>query len=572
MEGYIRGKPDTAWWVQQLADGIAYRKKYAKQKAWERWRRYYRGEWDADVMPKNIYFSMVRATVPRIYFRNPSVSVTPRKPGFEHMAMAQVVERTDNKLIRMMRVKEESKRIIQNAFMFGTGVGKLGFSSYYDPILEQGDNSVPITRSGARVEAIGGVVDNMPWFKSVHPGHFITENGARDKHDSRFFAHYIIRPLAQLREDPRFKNVSHLQKRGLGSHQGSLDPERSTKVHQSIDAVELYEIHDTWTGKVIVIAPHLDGEKAIMFGDDELQSDWGPMMYPVSFNPDDEVFWGVPDSQILDPYQRELNEIRTQIRKHRILSVIKIMYETGAIKEEELDKLLSSGGIAGVRVEDINKVKSEKVAGIPPELIAAEQEVMKDVRETMGFSRNEFSEFKPGSGDTTATEASIVKQASEIRLDERRDMMADMLVYMVHDMHRLVFNHWSQEQVIQIVGPMGVPFWIRFSASDLKAGLYDISIDPDTSIPETRAVREQKALKLYEVLKTNPLIDPIRLTSYLLSELKGTQFDDMLRGLPQGLGGANNPMNIGQYGQVLQKVAQQAPQLLTQMGAGNASL
>ena len=95
---------------------------------------------------------------------------------------------------------------------------------------------------------------------------------------------------------------------------------------------------------------------------------------------------------------------------------------------------------------------------------------MEDVRETVGFSRNQFGNFSSGSGDTTATEASIVQQASEIRVDERRDMVADMIVEVMETIHQIIFKFWGEEPVVDIVGPGGAPIWIRVSPSLLNEG------------------------------------------------------------------------------------------------------
>ena len=67
--------------------------------------------------------------VPRIYFRNPSISLVASKPGLENMLFAQVLERIDNKLIKRMKIKNQIKLMVQDAFMFGTCVGKLGYRS-----------------------------------------------------------------------------------------------------------------------------------------------------------------------------------------------------------------------------------------------------------------------------------------------------------------------------------------------------------------------------------------------------------------------------------------------------------
>jgi hypothetical protein len=84
QSGYIRGTPDPSYWIGEVRRGIEYRKKYAKQSEWDRWRKYYRGEWPRNTLPVNLYFRMLRTIVPRIYFRNPSLSITNTRPGAEY--------------------------------------------------------------------------------------------------------------------------------------------------------------------------------------------------------------------------------------------------------------------------------------------------------------------------------------------------------------------------------------------------------------------------------------------------------------------------------------------------------
>ena len=95
--GYFRnGKPDPTWWMDQITAGEDFRKFQAHQDKWEAWRAMYRGRWSKDILPQNLYFSTLPSLVPRIYFRNPRVSVSPRKPGFDEVAFAQVMNRIDN--------------------------------------------------------------------------------------------------------------------------------------------------------------------------------------------------------------------------------------------------------------------------------------------------------------------------------------------------------------------------------------------------------------------------------------------------------------------------------------------
>ena len=557
MQGYINNKPDISFWREQITAGIAFRKHMTHQPKWDTWRSYYRGNWRAGIMPKPLFFTMIRTVVPRIYFRNPSVSVVATKPGPLNMAGAQVLERIDNKLIRSMKMKKQMKRIVQHTFMFGTGVGKLGFGAQYSPTPVEGGTYAPTKPQGAN-EFGAGIKGNMPWFRAVHPGDFIVPPELETYEDARWVAHWVRRPVADVIDDPRMKHTAHLTSSTAGVRNWSSG---IPGIMRPTPMIDLVEVRDRQTGKVFVFAPHLSGKEAMLYQDDEMQGDWGPPLYPAQFNEDDQYFWGVPDSQILEPFQLELNETNTQIRLHRIMSLIKILYAKGGITESELEKLMS-GDMTAVEVSELAAIKVIEGAGIPKDLFLSKEQTMGDTREAVGFSRNQFGEYKPGSGDTTATEAQIVKMASEIRVDERRDMMADLMTQVITDSHKVIFNHWTEEQVLEISGPMGVPIWVKFRGEMLKSGSYEVKIDPDTGIPETKALREQKAVQTYTLFRANPLIDPIKLTQYLLHEMHGVQFDDMLRipNFGDAAGTSENPLSLGQFGELQRRVGNVAPQ------------
>ena len=63
---------------------------------------------------------------------------------------------------------------------------------------------------------------------------------------------------------------------------------------------------------------------------------------------------------------------------------------------------------------------------------------------------------------------------------------------------------------------------------------------------------------MYGLLKDNPLVDSTKLTKYLIDNLVGVQFDDMLQPQEGARGSQTNPMQMGEFAQ------------LQQQGAGNA--
>lgn len=535
IEGYTKGQPDIGWWRRQLAQGIDYRKRMALQAKWSTWKNYYRGNWPPGVMPVNLFYKMVRTVVPRLYFRNPSISIQATKPGMEQQVFAQLIERIDNKLIKTMGVKGQMKKMIHNTWFYGTSAGKLGWGAEFTPTPDEFETEAPGemgVKFNRKVEWNQLVQPNMPWFLSVHTKNLIVPNRLESFEDTPWVAMRITRDVSDVKADPRFENTKNL--RGMSTGLDAIPRDANMRK----DEVEIFEIRDMRTGKVIVL-PAYGCDDIMFYEDDLMQVNSRPNIYPLVFNPDDECFWGVPDSIILEPHQHELNEIRTLQMKHRRISILKILYKSGAIDDGEFEKLLNGDVGVGVRINkdfELSDVDSFQVGHAPDTLMMADQVVQADVREVSGFSRNAAGEFASGQKShsaPTALETSIVNAASEIRVDERKDGAADVLVSVFEDTNVLCFSKWADDQVQMVMGPESKPYWVAFKPAMLRAARYEMNIDPDTTVPETKDMRRQRADMVYERAKTNPLIDPNALTKWYLREQNGVALDNLMIDITQ---------------------------------------
>jgi hypothetical protein len=78
---------------------------------------------------------------------------------------------------------------------------------------------------------------------------------------------------------------------------------------------------------------------------------------------------------------------------------------------------------------------------------------------------------------------------------------------------------------------------------------YDIKVDPDTSLPLTKQLREQRAMALYQLFQNDPLIDPVALRRFLLNEMYGVDATHLLVNPNQPGGSQQNPMAFAQAAQ-----------------------
>jgi hypothetical protein len=534
--GYNKGKPDPTWWLAQVRTAIEHRNKLVHATQWKEWRDYYRGNFAAQILPNNVFFKMIRTMVPRIYFRNPQVSITPRKGQqgeLNFAVLAMLLERLDNTLIDQMKMKQTMKRAVQDGIMFGTGVLKLGYGAEFTPTPEAVERTeAPEDDHNMKIEYNDLVRPDMPWCLRCPTGQFIVQPGVADIHSARWVGMMVRRHIDDVREDPRFKHVANL---GPGAMQipGEHNPQKLENM------VDLCEIRDKKRGNVFVLAPH-SSEKILYEEDDDLAFNGRFNFYPIQFNTDDEYFWAVPDSYILAPHQKELNAIRAAMQRHRRISLIKFLVKQGALTPDALSKLNSDEVGAAIEVDEesnMTDVTRFEAADIPGGLLKMDAEENQTVQEILGMGVNQFGEYAPGSSDRSATESTIVNQATQIRIDERRDAVADTLTGIIEHMNHLILTKWDvdSDHIVDILGPNGAQIWVQFKTNELKGLDYDVKVDPDSSVPDTKDLRQQKAAVIFKTFQNNQFVDQQKLTRWTLAEVGGPPLVDLMaaQGAPQ---------------------------------------
>jgi hypothetical protein len=551
-----------------------HRNKLTHHDRWPEFRKYYRSEFGVGSLPENIFFKMIRTMVPRIYFRNPQVSITPRKGQqgqLDYAILARLLERLDNTLIDQMNLKFSMKRAIQDSIMFSTGILKLGYGAEYTPTPQTlGPTEAPESKKGMRFEYHDFVRPNAPWALRVPTDDFITPPGALDWPSSRWCAMRTRRHIDDVRDDPRFKNVKDLKP---GSQ---IVPGDSRKPLEGM--VDLWEFRDKKSQRVFVLAPYAT-EKVLYEEDDDLQKNNRLPYFPIQFNTDDEFFWGPSDAYIMAPHQIEINKVRTLLQRHRRISIVKFFVRNGALTPDELTKLNSEEVGAAINIDDeytMNDVKQIEAADLPPGLLKMLAEEDQIVQEILGMGVNQFGEYAPGSADRSATEANIVNQATQIRTDERRDTVADAVVDLVTHMNHIILDRWGdQEQIVEILGQSDAQLWVQFKAQELVGLDYDVKVDPDSAIPETKQARQQKAAGVYKEFGQDPTLDHMKLVRWTLGEIGGSELTDLMAAQtppgPAAPGATQqNPMQLQQLIQKVAQAHQNGQVQKRQMGPGAA--
>ena len=513
-------------WQDRIKAGQDYRKRFSTFDKWSGYRKMYRGQWDEGIVPVNRIFSYGRTLIPRVYFRSPRVSITATHPSL--VWHAKVVEALDNMLIRETLLKQTLKKSSLDSYLCGTGPIKIGYDSEYgylpeQAVLDDGSTATQVgTKDAEKIEYKLGIKPGMPWALRVMPEDIIVPWGSCDLDSLPWIAHYILRPLEDVQQDQKYdkektKDLTGTRSPDKGGREKPQFRPRDQK-DKDVTFAELWEVRDLKTKQILVFCE----DKLLMAANDVLQIEGLPYEF-IQFNDDPEYFWAIPDVSILEPQQNELNEVRTQASKHRRIALLKFLYLRGAIKPEELEKFFSATVGPGIAVD------GESLAGaittlqphIPPELWREAQMILQDMREELGFGANQLGEYKGGT-PPTAGESGIVEQAFDVRVDERKDIVGDVLVKIIRKWNQYLFSFWTEERVIQIVSPQGSPFWIKYTGDQLK-GEYFLSVDPESGMPLNRALKYAMAKDLFGQLNGDQLIDQILLRKLLLQHYESVE-------------------------------------------------
>lgn len=522
------------YWKSAIRLGVKYRQVYGRSQEWKAYKNMYRGLWKDTIVPVNIVYALGRSIIPQIYSRNPRIAVHSRKPGYN--MHARVVERVDNYLIKETGLKYELKSSALDCYLCGRGPIVLGYDSEYgyNPSFLSSDYTdltlSQYSKKGDRIEYSDNVKPGFPWAMRTSPTDFIVPWGTSRWQDSQWFAIRKMRMSRDIKEDPKYSNVGDIRGLYKSRMESSAEGKPEGNTHgfedDSINEwVEMFEIHDKRTQSIRCLS--LDHDTWLRKPEfDHLQVD-GLNAEVLGFNEDPDYFWWTPDVRLIKVQQEELNDIRTMAKKHRRVALLKVLYDKGIVGKDELSKLLDEDPKAAVGIDagangDVRKSVALFQSHVPPDLITAAREVREDVREIIGFSRNQMGSFEESSGRRTATEAGIVKAASMIRIDERRDIMADMLEKIIRKENQLIFQNWQAERLIDIIGEDGAKYWIRFTGPEIK-GEFAYIINPEEAIPEDRRTRRAEIMEYIQVASQTPGID----MKYLL-ESYAAQLGDWL--------------------------------------------
>src|SRR5690349_6862276 len=116
--------------AQQWRDGLA------DKEGWKRFIKEYEGKWDFQqqnldipLIPLNLIFAWVKTEMSRMYFRDPWITVNPKR--VEDISAAHIAEQVINYLWGEIDMKRQIKQALLDALVVGHGWIKVGYTANF---------------------------------------------------------------------------------------------------------------------------------------------------------------------------------------------------------------------------------------------------------------------------------------------------------------------------------------------------------------------------------------------------------------------------------------------------------
>jgi hypothetical protein len=547
-------------WINDIKLGLRQRAAKEREKRWDRNYKWFKGEYDAGLIPVNIVFGICRSLIPQVYFKAPKVMVKPR-PGNpqeyqRRMAAAKILESTDTYLITQMGLKKTLKLTILDALLYNVGILKVGYHSVFSefsvgPDAETQEVLQAISEMTGEPAALPErddkemakyykysyhelVKPDQPWVLRVSPKDFVIPVGTKNIGEAPWCAFRFVKRLDEVKLSPVYKNTSDLRPNATlridGEGMESPTEYRQTGGQPDDDYVECWEIWDKRDGKIRVVT---DGHDSFLRSEEHDLEMTGLPVEILQFNPDGDDFWGISHVDAIAPQVAEYCETRTQEMWHRKINNLKILLDKNLLPPEEIAKI-EAGTIGGlVLVNGDPKMAAHAfTTSISRDFFKNAEDIFADLKVIIGYNRNQGGEFEQSR--RTAEEIKTVRSNNQLRDDELRDIIADLLADLFQNkIHPLLFQNWTDERFVEVTSIQAQVPWIPFTGPKIR-GQYDVTVVPDSTLPLNKQQEKEQAIATFQLFKGDPLIKQDVLRRQTIEKFEGLDVESLMR-TPQEL-------------------------------------
>ena len=525
-----------------------WREEQGYDQTWNRMLDLYKGKHfpagleDEDRIAINIAFSTINVIFPSITVNHPGIEVMANKVEDEDRAI--ISQAVINYWWRHYDFRSPFRRAAKDFLTVGHGWIKVGYkfeeksaelsydekSAQEQEMIAQADSFAMLnpdmaaeTPTDEEISAnIPGtksvVVEDRPTLERVSPFDMYVDPEATCMEDARWIAQRIIRPIEDVRSDPRYNyKARRSTKADAVISSDWLSPEQKRKMDGDIDRVTVWEYYDLVANSMCVFA---EGADDFLIDPRSMPYVFGhPYEFIANYEVPDE-FYPIGDLEMVEAPQQELNKTRSQMMNHRKKYGRKYLYRASALGPEGRQGLESNEDNIAIEVIDDNLPLQDVIMPVPitpmsGDLYQYSQIIEADMDKVSGV--NEYARGSTPEVRRTATEAAMIQDASNARSAEKLALIEISIGSIARKVLQLAQQYMTGQQAARIVGAEGQPFWFEYTHEDIE-GEFDFIVEGGSTQPSNETQRRQQAVAMMNSLAplVGSVIDPAALAKHVL--------------------------------------------------------
>lgn len=590
--------------------------------AWKERIKNWEGEyWENEALPGhrvsvNMAWAIVSLMQAALYFQDPRIIATPRRPGAEFRS--RLAEQLLNYYLTELDTAPQIKRAIKDALLFDAAYIKLGYEVEFDNDLEaikddagndlysvnqelmlrDQKGNVYVERGGRYIQVMdkGGelvvVEQEHPtlneWVRREEPYAIRwppwdilrdPRGTYSDLADSAWIAFRSVLPIEEVKNHPDYKNTSELVPTRIVRNE-IVESFEMYDVGRQGSKNDLIEIFELWCKKWNKAKRRYDiYQKVVATGSDKfLLYRLSPYLaegFPVgvlAFDEHPTRPYGWSPLRSIDSQMEAINYARARETQMLDQQVQKWGYYSQFVDREEAQEFAEApgGAVIGLsKVGDPSIPISNIIAPFPVPQVSPDIGVYYDrAREEVQlvFGVTDYQMGGQGGPRRQATEAGLIQSGFTVRVEEKRALVGRLVERIVRYWAQLLRQFGDYQTALRITNDVGEKVWSEFKVMDAVAAEVDYTIDTYQSMFQAREVQQKQAMDRYNLFRRDPLVNPTRLVEDVY---RATGIQDVAAYLaPQqqpAVPGQEQPESVQSAGEVMDinKLREPAP-----LGAG----
>tara|TARA_Y100000114_G_scaffold127882_2_gene124741 strand:- start:10426 stop:12210 length:1785 start_codon:yes stop_codon:yes gene_type:complete len=478
--------------------------KRAEKKEFDKARRFYRGNFfstgDSDIQglsessylcSKNLIYAIADTAVSALLGPNPSVGAVARTPVSENAAPA--VTGLIEYVFEANRFRRKAATALIDAVLCKRGIFKTGWDAAKD----------------------------TPIIRAINPSSVFFDLTVRDPDDIRYWIEATVISFDEFKKrvkSGQYKPELVKDVRPDRYPKWLLDQNQKNQTNMVRDAfkwVTVYEYYDRERG---MIQHYIKQADAVVFED---KIDYVPYSM-FTLNQSGIDCTGLSEVQLVLKQQETINDLLTHMKQITYLQIPRVMYDSGRITEEDLNKAVeaAAGSYVGINPSNSDALRSmatlfyempvpNSPSGVK-EFIARQEDDAAFISALAEAARGQVA------GARTATEMAIIDAQLRTRLATREGHLNDALEDVAKKVFYLCKKYMRQTRLVRIAGNSR---WSELSHKDLIDIDVDFKMVGHNPIRRNPGMMAETMIQMLPFLSQNQNVDVRRLTEEILANL-----------------------------------------------------